>query len=175
MISSSWHRALIAILLTVALAGCAPWIIPRADDATRSSLPRVCGESPGWTAKEFIENLSLRFFHLLKKLIPDGVSIPTIFGGMTVIHNLIDHPEIQKARAEDSQIGDILELVSVEPESPGVMLAVIERTITVTPPATSAEQEREGTYHRTFRVFYDPATNCIIRVISIDTEWKQVR
>jgi len=172
------YYTLIAILLIVVLAGCAPRLIPHAEDTTPHEPMRVCSESPEKSAEIFLEGASVlpeidEAAKIIRRVIPDGVWILSIFEkGIEMVRALLRHP----ASDGDNAVSATFKLDATSQEVPGVLRAGVERTISITPHSgPNADRTREEVEGRTFKVFYDPKTNCITRVISIDTEWKQVR
>lgn len=167
MISSNWHRALIAILLVVLLAGCALRLVSRNENAP----PKICSQKPENAAAIFLRGLAEMSQKLIQSVIPDGIEIYSLFeGGKKTIEDIADHPEIQKG----SDVGSVYKLISTDAESPGILRALIERVVLITPQNDPTAEGREETYQRAFRVFFETG-NCITRVISIDTEWERTK
>lgn len=172
MKSSNWRHALVAALLIISLSGCALRPVSRAENSVSQTPPKVCSQKSESAVVIFLRGIAEMSLKLLQSVIPDGTEIYSLFEkGKETITELADHPEIHKG----SDVGSVYELISTDVESPGVLRALIRRIVLITPEENPMEEGREETYQRTFRVFFETGTNCIIRVVSIDTEWKQIK
>lgn len=172
MKSSNWRHALIVALLITLLSGCALRLVSRAENAASQIPPKVCSQEPENAVVIFLRGIAEMSLRLLQSVIPDGIEIYSLFEkGKETITELTDHPEIHKG----SDVGSVYELISTGVESPGVLRVLIQRIVLITPEENPMEEGREETYQRAFRVFFETSTNCIIRVVSIDTEWEQIK
>lgn len=167
------RHILIVMSVIIFLSGCAPRLIPRAYQDDVPAPLKVCGESPEWTIRQFAENLSLRFFEPLKRLIVFGKTILSVFGGHAKVLDLSAPPDIQWERPEDVERSDIIEVYSSQRMADGVMRVILERTITITPIKPSLGEERESKFYRAFNVIYETGSNCIAYVVSSDREWRK--
>jgi len=83
----------------------------------------------------------------------------------------VQHP----ASKGDNAVNATFKLDRTSREVSGVLRAGVERTVFITPySGPNADKTREEVEGRAFKVFYNPDTNCITRVRSLDTEWKQI-
>lgn len=168
MISSNLLRALIVILLIVLLDGCALRLVSRDENAP----PKICSQKTESAVAIFLRGIAEMSLRLIQSVIPDGVEVYSLFeGGKKGVEDLTDHPEIQKG----SDVGSVYEIISTDAESPGVLRALIRRVVLITPQEDPTAEGREETYQRAFRAFFEIETNCITRVVSIDTEWKRTK
>ncbi len=141
------------------------------------STARRCSDAPEHAVLTFFRGIDEFNLGLLQSVIPEEVSVFTVFGGgdagtgRTVVRQILEHPELGRGNEVDSTY------VLLEMRDGGEVSEKeihIERRDRV---FLSREDMREveQVYRRVFLVKLDPLGNCILRVRPVGHEWNRIR
>lgn len=147
------------------------------------SLQKQCSDTTVGAINKFLAGIEEFNLGMIRSVIPDGISVFSIFGkgdvshGRRVVSGIIDHPEIHRGNEVDStyhsaSIADTSEKsikeVAVERHD-HVMLMNGNRHSEDDDVQTIEQHSR-----RTFVVAFDSERNCILAVKLIDPEWVKI-
>lgn len=167
-----------ALVIAMVFAGCAPY----ASRAASSDTKR-CSEEPRMTVMRVIEAILEVNWALIRMLIPDGMSIRSVFGGgderrgIEVARQLWNHPEALDDQS-DAVIQD-LRVIDFAKLGNGESRVVLEREDLVT---RFTDRHREAvageasqTYRQDFAVRFQADTNCVTAIRPLEPHWRRIR
>ena len=167
----------ITVMALFLLAGCA---LVRSGGATLK--PRSCGDSPKSAVAKFMQGLSNLALAPIRAAIAEGISIWSVFGGdddtkgWEIIQQLVRHPEVLEPHSNYGRIFDLVEMVDFKNGESRVLLER-EDIVTTHPDGRLSREPREieKVFRRNFLVRFQPGTNCITAVRSLDPAWTRIR